>query len=138
MELSFAGMNTCWLNPRVRAPRSVCSNSANRLNQHFTHGMPQILSSDLSSLPECNRLHQVIVRNTSKNIHPRSGRLFMRKAWPARPRACGLFALGVPTYFAQTPIATTMPAQAIITVNASGTLNVAWHSGIQQIRDGTS
>jgi hypothetical protein len=59
--------------PRVRAPRSVCSNSANRLNQHFTHGMPKILSSDLSSFPECNRLHQVIVRNTSKNIHPRSG-----------------------------------------------------------------
>ena len=50
----------------------------------------------------------------------------MRKAWPARPRACGLFALGVPTYFAQTPIATAAPAQTIITVNASGMLNVAW------------
>ena len=50
----------------------------------------------------------------------------MRKAWPARPRACGLFAPGVPTYFAQKPIATTIPAQTIITVNASGMLNVSW------------
>ena len=48
----------------------------------------------------------------------------MRKAWPARPRVCGLFALGVPT-FAQNPIATAVPAQTIITVNASGLLNVA-------------
>ena len=52
----------------------------------------------------------------------------MRKAWPARPRACGLFAPGVPTYFAQKPIATTMPAQTLIAVNASGMLSAA--SGI--------
>jgi hypothetical protein len=60
----------------------------------------------------------------------------MRKAWPARPRDCGWFALGVPTYFAQKPIATTMPTQIIITVNASGMLNVA--SGIlEHNRSGT-
>ena len=60
----------------------------------------------------------------------------MRKAWPARPRACGLFAPGVPTYFAQKPIATTMPVQTIISVNASGMLNVA--SGIlEHNRSGT-
>ena len=62
----------------------------------------------------------------------------MRKAWPARPRACGLFALGVPTYFAQKSIATTMPAQTIITVNASGMLNVAWGILEYNIRHGTS
>src|SRR6266480_5638629 len=100
--------------------------------------MPQILSSDLSSLPECNRLHQVIVRNTSKNIHPRSPAIIHEKGLASAPPCRWLFALGVPTYFAQKPIATTMPPGHYHRQCLRHAQRGLGHSGTQQIRDGTS